>query len=177
MKQFLILIAFASLLTLSFLTGCAETEREMMFPNTDLPESATVTVEATAEAEFKLIISTDYRKEKNNFGGNVIIHNTEKEYTVTQDFSDTIYFDAEEPRISVKLTCTNIDSINENSANSVRLIVQFNGDGNFHSGNHNHNQPIELGSFINVQSAFSRYEGVSYKIERGLDPKISNLHQ
>ena len=67
MNQFFILIAFASLLTLPFLTGCAETEREMMFPNTDLPESATVIVEATAEAEFKLIISTDYRKERKQF--------------------------------------------------------------------------------------------------------------
>ncbi len=177
MNQFFILIAFASLLTLPFLTGCAETEREMMFPNTDLPESATVIVEATAEAEFKLIISTDYRKEKNNFGGNVIIHNSEKEYAVTQDFSETIYFDSEEPRISVKLTCTNIDSIDDNSGNSVHLIVRFNGDGNFRRGNHNHNQPIELGSFINVKSAFNRYEGVSSGIDRGIDPKITNFSQ
>ena len=177
MNQFLILIAFASLFTLFFLTGCAETEREIMFPNTDLPESATVTVEATTEAEFKLIISTDYRKEKNNFGKNVIIHNSEKEYAVTQDFSETIYFDSEEPRISVNLTCTNIDSINDNSGNSVHLIVQFNGDGNFHRGNHNHNQPIELGSFINVQSVFSRYDGVSYRIEYDIDPEITNFRQ
>lgn len=178
LNQFLKLTVFASLFILPFLTGCAETEREMMFLATDIPESATVTVEVPAEAAFKLFISTDYRKEKDNFGNTVIIHNSEKEYSVTQDFSETISFDSEEPRISVKLTCTKIDSMSENSSNSVRLIVQFNSDGNFDRGNHNHLlQPIKLGSFINVQSAFSRYEGVSYRIEHDIDPKTSNFHQ
>ncbi|RKU08712.1 hypothetical protein C6501_16360 [Candidatus Poribacteria bacterium] len=173
LNQFLKLTLLVFLFTLPFLIGCAETEREMMFPDTDLPESATVTVEVPAEAAFKLIISTDYRKEKDNFGNTVIIHNSEKEYSVTQDFSETISFDSEEPRISVKLTCTKIDSMSENSANSVHLIVQFNGDGNFNRGNHNHLlQPIQLGSFISVQSVFSRYEGVSNRSERDIDPDI-----
>ena len=175
--QFLKLTVFVSLFTLPFLTGCAETEREMMFPNTDLPESATVTVKVPAEAAFKLIISTDYREERDNFGNKVIIHNNEKEYTVTQDFSETVSFDSEEPRISVKLRCTKIDSIDENSANSVHLFVQFNGDGNFSRGNHNHRQPIDLGSFISLQSAFSKYDGVSYRIEGNIEPKISNFRQ
>ncbi len=178
LNQFLKLTVFASLFTLPFLTGCAETEREMMFLDTDLPESAIVTVEVPAEAEFKLLISTDYSKEQDNFGSTVIIHNKEKEYSVTQDFSETISFDSEEPRISVKLTCTKIDSMSENSSNSVRLIVQFNGDGNFDRGNHNQLlQPIELGSFVSVQSTFSRYEGVSYRIERDTGPGMPDFRQ
>ncbi len=177
LNQFLKLTVLVSLFTLPFLISCAETEREMMFPATDLPESATVTIETPTEAAFKLIISTDYRKEWDNFGNKVIIHNSEKEYTVTQDFSETISFDSEEPRISVKLTCTKIGSIDENSGNSVHLKVQFNGDGNFDRGNHNHKQPIELGSFISVQSTFSQYDGVSYRIEHDIEPEISNFRQ
>lgn len=178
MNQFLPLTILIFLFTLPFLTGCAETEREMMFPDTDIPESATVTVEVPAESEFKLLISTDYRNDRDNFGDKVIIHNNEEKYSVTQDFSETFSLDTEDPHISVKLTCTKIDSMNENSSNSVRLIVQFNGDGNFDRGNHNQLlQPIELGSFINVQSAFSQYDGVSYKIVRDIDPEISIFRQ
>lgn len=178
MDQFFKLTVLFTLFTLCFLTGCTDAEREIMFSNTDLPESATVTIEVPTEAAFKLIISTDYRKEWDNFGNKVIIHNSEKEYTVTQDFNETISFDSEEPRISVKLTCTKMGSIDENSATSVHLIVEFNGDGNFDRGNHNHKIPIELGSFINVQSAFSRYDGVSYRIEHDIiDPEISIFRQ
>ena len=169
--------AFAFLLISSFLTGCAEGERELMSPDRDLPESVTIIVEAPAEAAFKLVISTDYREEKDNFGNKVVIHNNEKEYAVTQDFSETFSLDSEEPHISVKLTCTNIDSMNDNSSNSVRLIVQFNGEGNFDRGNHNQVLPIELGAFINVQSAFSRYDGASYRIERDTDPGMSNFRK
>ncbi|MDE0483190.1 MAG: hypothetical protein OXI67_11465 [Candidatus Poribacteria bacterium] len=178
LNQSLKLTVFVFLFTLPFFTGCAETEREMMFPDTDLPESATVTVEVPAEAVFNLIISTDYREERDNFGNKVIIHNNEKKYSVTQDFSETFSLDSEEPHISVKLTCTKIDSMSNNSSNSVRLIVQFNGDENFDRGNHNQLlQPIELGSFINVQSAFSRYDGVSYRIESDTGPGMSNFRQ
>ena len=68
--------------------------------------------------------------------------------------------------------------MSENSSNSVRLIVRFNGDGNFDRGNHNQLlQPIELGAFINVQSVFSRYDGVSYRIERDTGPGMSNFRQ
>ena len=177
LNQFLKLTVLVSLFTLPFLISCAETERELNFPNTDLPESATVTIEVPTEVTFKLIISTDYREERDNFGNKAIIHNTEKEYSVTQDFSETISFDSEEPRISVKLTCTEIGSIDENTANSVHLIVQFNGDGYFDRGNHNHKQPIELGSFISLQSTFSRYDGVSYRIVRDIEPEKSNFRQ
>ena len=58
--------AFAFLLISPFLTGCAEGERELMFPDRDLPESVTITVEAPAEAAFKMVISTDYKTEKDN---------------------------------------------------------------------------------------------------------------
>ena len=66
LNQFLKLTVLVSLFTLRLIIGCAETEREMMFPNTDLPESTTVTIEVPTEAVFNLIISTDYRKEKDN---------------------------------------------------------------------------------------------------------------
>lgn len=178
LNQFLSFTIFVFLLISPLFTGCAETESGMIFSDTDIPESATVTVEAPAEAEFKLLISTDYREEKDNFGNTVIIHNNEKKYSVTQDFSETFSLDSEDPHLSVKLTCTKIDSMSENSSNSVRLIVQFNGDGNFDRGNHNQLlQPIEEGSFINVQSAFSRYDGVSYRIERDINPETSNFRQ
>ena len=161
LNRFLSLTVFASLLTISFLIGCAETEREMIFPDTDLPESATVSLDVPTGTTLKLLISTDYREEKDNLGNTVILHNSEKEYTVTQDFNKTILFDSEEPRISVKLTCTKIGSVPENSSNSVHLIIQFNGDGNFDRGNYNQVHPIEMGTFISLQSAFSRYEGTS----------------
>ena len=161
LNQFLSFTVIAFLFTSLFLIGCAETEREMMFPDTDLPESATVSLDVPTGAAFKLLISTDYRKERDNFGNSVIIHNNEKEYSVTQDFSETILFASEEPRISVKLTCTKIGSINKNSSNSVHLIIQLNGDGNFDRGNHDQMQPVELGTFMSLQSAFSRYDGTS----------------
>ena len=161
LNRFLRLTVFASLLIFPFLIGCAETEREMIFPATDIPESATVSLDVPTDAAFKLLISTDYRKERDNFGNQVIVHNNEKEYSVTQDFSETILFATEEPRISVKLTCTKFEPINENSSNSVHLIIQFNGDGNFDRGNHDQMHPIELGTFMSLQSAFSRYEGTS----------------
>lgn len=180
MNPFFKITFFVSLFTLPFLIGCAETDREMMFPDTDIPESVTVMIKDVPEgAEFELNISMDYSEHKDNFGSPVIVynHNYMEKYFVTQDFSETMLFDSEEPRISVKLTCTMVDPINENSASSVHLIVQFNGDGNFDRGNHNLMQPIKLGSFISVQSAFSRYDGVSYRITGDIDPEISNFRQ
>ncbi len=165
LNRILRLTVFVSLFTVPFLMGCAETERGMIFPDKDIPESATVSLDVPKGAAFKLLISTDYREEKDNFGNTAIIHNSEKVYNVTQDFKKTILFDSEEPGISVKLTCTKIDSINENSSNSVHLIVRFNGDGNFDRGNHNHVYQIELDSSISLQSAFSRYNGTTRRWE------------
>lgn len=177
MKKLNYILSFTVFLLIPLLfTGCSEGERVMMFPDADLPESVTVTIDAPAGAAFKLVISTDYREERDNFGKKVVIHNNEKEYSVTQDFSETFSLNSEDPHISVKLTCTKIDSMNDNSSKSVRLIVQFNGDGNFDRGNHNQVLPIQLGAFINVQSAFSRYDGTSYGSERDTDLGMSNFH-
>ncbi len=52
---------FASLFTLPFMMGCADTEREMIFPNKDLPESATVSLDVPKGAAFKLLISTELK--------------------------------------------------------------------------------------------------------------------
>lgn len=153
---------FASLLILPFLMGCAESEREIRFPDRELPESVSIVIEDVPKgATLNLAVSTDYNEYRNNFGNKVFIHNREEKYSVTEDFSKTIIFDSEEPSISVKLTCTEIESKNENSSNSVRLIVQFNGGGNFDRGNHDQRSPIALGTSMSLQSAFSRYDGTS----------------
>ena len=111
MKKLNIVFSFTTfvfLLISFFLTGCAEGERELMSPDRDLPESVTITVEAPAEAAFKIVISTDYRTEKDNFGNEVILPNDEKEYAVTEDFNKTLLLDSKEPRISLKLKCTSV---------------------------------------------------------------------
>ncbi|MDE0086154.1 MAG: hypothetical protein OXU23_10610, partial [Candidatus Poribacteria bacterium] len=65
LNQSLKLTVFVSLFTLPFLIGCAETEREIMFPNLDLPESVTVMIKDVPEgAAFNLNISTNYSKHK-----------------------------------------------------------------------------------------------------------------
>lgn len=162
LNLFLRLAVFASLLTFPFLIGCAESEREIIFPDLELPESVTIVIEDVPKGTtLNLAVSTDYNIHRDNLGYTVIIHNKEEKYSVTEDFSKTIIFDSEEPSISVKLTCTKIDSINENSSNSVHLIVQFNGDGNFDRQNFNHKTPFELGTYISLQSLFSRHVGTS----------------
>lgn len=159
---FINLTVIASLIILTFLMGCAETEREMRFPDRELPESVTIVIEDVPNGTtLNLAISTDYNELMDNYGNNVIIHNREEKNVVTEDYSKTIIFDSEEPNISVKLTCTEIESKNENSSNSVRLIVQFNGEGNFDKGNHDQRPPIALGTSMSLQSAFSRYDGTS----------------
>ena len=57
------------LFTLPFLIGCGE-DREMRFhfPNIDLPDSVTVTVEAPAGAAFDLAVSGDFREETDVLG-------------------------------------------------------------------------------------------------------------
>ena len=80
LNQSLKLTVFVFLFTLPFLIGCAETDRVMRFPNLELPESATVSLDVPTGTEFKMLISTDYRKEKSNFGSTVITHE-KKKYT------------------------------------------------------------------------------------------------
>lgn len=170
------LTVFVFLFTLPFLIGCAETDRVMRFPNLELPESATVSLDVPTGAEFKLLISYDYRKEKDNFGSTVIIHNKEKEYSVTQDFRETIFFDSEEPRLSVKLKCTEPGFGSEKDSDSLRLIVHFNGEGHFSQGNHDKVYPFKLDTLIGIQTSFSRYDGISQRIKFSTDPDKSNFH-
>ncbi len=173
LNQFLSLIVLFFLIKLPLLTGCAETERTMRFPNTDIPESVTVTLKAPTDAAFKLVISAESREERDNFGNTVTILKSEKEYSVSDGFSRTFWFDSEEPRFSVELECTEFGNSNEKNTDSLRLIVQFNGEGNFGRGNHNQVYQFKLGTFVSVQSSFSRYEGISKRIRHDTDPDES----
>ncbi len=154
------------LLSLPFLISCAESEREIMFPETDIPESVTVIVKDVSEGtEFDLTISTDYSEYKDNLGGTVFVYDYSEKYTVNNDFKRTFQLETEEPTIALDLTCTYDSPINEESPSSVRLILQFNGKGNFSLGNHNQDYPVEVGTKISLRRAFSQYEGISTSLE------------
>lgn len=162
LNQSLKLTVFVFLFTLPFLIGCAETEREIMFPNLDLPESVTVMIKDVPEgAAFNLNISTNYSKHKSNFGDTVFICNYNEEYVVTQNFNKTFPLEAEEPTIALDLICTHVGPMSEDSSNSIRLIVRFNGEGNFDKGNHNEVHPFEVDTTVSVVSIFSRYDGTT----------------
>lgn len=155
------------LLTLSLLIGCSEGDRVMIFPDTDIPESVTIMVEDVPKGTvFNLDVSTDYNKYKDNVGSIVIEYNYNEKYTVTNTFSKTFPLEDKEPTIAIGLLCTHDGSTSEDYLNSIRLIVRFNGDGNFDKGNHNEIHPFEVGTTINVQSTFSQYEGVSRSVSR-----------
>ena len=168
LNQFLSFTIFVFLLTSLLFAGCGEGDREIMFPDLDLPESVTVIVEDVPEgAAFNLNISTDYSEHKNNFGNTVYIYNYNEEYTVTQNFNKTFPLETEERTIVLGLICTHVSPIKENGSNSIRLIVRFNGEGNyFDKGNHDAVHPFEVGTTINAQSTFSRYEGISRSASR-----------
>ena len=70
LNQFFSWTALVFLFALPFLIGCGEDERNMAFPNLDLPDSVTVTVEAPAGAAFDLSVSSDYREERDDLGTN-----------------------------------------------------------------------------------------------------------
>ncbi len=176
LNQSLKLTVFVFLFTLPFLIGCAETDRVMRFPNLELPESATVSLDVPTGTEFKMLISTDYRKEKSNFGSTVITHEKEKVYSVTQDFRETIHFDSEEPRLSINLKCTESGFGSEEHPDSLRLIVQFNGDGYSSRGDHNKVYPFRLDTLIGIQTSFSRYDGISQRIRVSTESDESNFH-
>ena len=164
-NQFLSFTVIAILVTSSFFIGCSERDREMRFPHTDIPESVTVMIKhVPAGASFNLDISTDYSQYKDNLGAIVIVHNYSEEYTVTQNFNKTFPLEAEEPTIDLGLICTHVGPVSEDSSNSVRLIVRFNGDGNFYRGNHNEVLSVAVGTTINVRSTFSRYDGTSKSV-------------
>ena len=164
-----------------FLSGCGEDERErfMAFPNLDLPHSVTVTVEATAGAAFDLAVSSDYREERDDLGNKFIVHNTEQKYSFTENFSQTFplvdsaafpLVDPDERYFSVQLKCTALESESDEDAASLRLIIKFNGDGNFDEANRDitfstqalsPESKFEVGTVINVQNIFSKYNGNS----------------
>ncbi len=186
--------ALVFLFVLPFLTGCGEDERHMAFPDIDLPDSVTVTVEVPAGAAFDLAVSSDYREERDDLGNNFIVHNTEQKYSFTEDFSQTFLLldseafplaDPDERYFSVQLKCTALESESDEDTDSFRLIIKFNGDGNFDDGNRDitySTQPIspaiedsldntknidnipgffEVGTLINVRTIFSRWNGIS----------------
>ncbi len=136
--------AFVFLFTFPFLIGCGE-DRKMHFPNLDLPDSATVTVEAPAGAAFDLAVSGDFREEYNFRGESSIVHNKEQNYSFTENFSQTFSLvdssevfplvDPDERYFSVKLKCTALESESDEDTDSFHLTIKFNGDGNFDKGN------------------------------------------
>ena len=182
------------LFTLSFLIGCGE-DREMHSPDLDLPDSVTVTIEVPAGAAFDLAVSGDFREEYNFRGERSIVHNKEQKYSFTENFSQTFSLvdssevfplvDPEERYFSVKLKCTALESESDEDTGSLRLIIKFNGDGNFDKGNrdktffletantlredeledfedHLKDRPsyFSLGKIIGAQITFSRYDGL-----------------
>ena len=187
------------LFTLPFLIGCGE-DRKMHSPDLDLPDSVTVTIEVPAGAAFDLAVSGDFREEYNFRGERSIVHNKEQKYSFTENFSQTFSLvdssevfplvDPEERYFSVKLKCTALESESDEDTASLRLIVKFNGDGNFDKGNrdktffletentltedelqedeledfedHLKDRPsyFSLGKIIGVQITFSRYDGL-----------------
>ena len=86
-ESILRLAVFASLLTFPFLIGCAESEREIIFPDLELPESVTIVIEDVPKGTtLNLAVSTDYNIHRDNLGYTVIIHNKEEKYSVTRRF-------------------------------------------------------------------------------------------
>ena len=145
LNQFFYITALVFLFALPFLIGCGEDERRMNFPNLDLPDSVTVTVEAPAGAAFDLAVSGDFKEEVDFRGASSIVHNTEQKYSFTENFSQTFSLvdssevfplvDPDERYFSVKLECTAFESESDEDTDSFRLIIKFNGDGNFDRGN------------------------------------------
>ncbi len=136
--------ALVFLFALPFLIGCGEEDRKMHFPDIDLPDSVTVTVEVPAGAAFDLAVSSDYREERDDLGNKFIVHNTEQKFSFTEDFSQTFplvdseafpLVDPDERYFSVKLKCTVLESESDEDTKSLHLIIKFNGEGNFDDGN------------------------------------------
>ncbi len=169
LNQFFYITALVFLFALPFLISCGEDERRMNFPNLDLPDSVTVTVEAPVGAAFDLAVSGDFREEV-DFGGQLeIVHNTEQKFSFTENFSQTFSLidsseafplvDPDERYFSVKLKCTALESESDEDTDSFRLIIKFNGDGNFDRGNRDKTFFLSLDEIIGFQITFSRYDG------------------
>ncbi|RKU14847.1 hypothetical protein C6501_07710 [Candidatus Poribacteria bacterium] len=198
--------ALVFLFALPFLIGCGE-GREMHFPDLDLPDSVTVTIEVPAGAAFDLAVSGDFREEVDFRGVGSIVHNKEQKYSFTKNFSQTFSLidssevfplvDPDERFFSVMLKCTALESESAEDTGSLRLIIKFNRDGNSEEGNYDEtyfpgNKPpvdelkrdfgndpqdwpeyFKLGTLINFQTVFSRYDG----IRPGLQTTLPNDNQ
>ena len=96
--------------------------------------------------------------------------------------------DPDERYFSVQLKCTALESGSDEDTDSFRLIIKFNGEGNFDAGNRDRTfstQPISIeslwdslnpddihgffkvGTLINVRTIFSRYNGISKRETSG----------
>lgn len=178
-NQFFSWTALVFLFALSFLIGCGEDERRMAFPNLDLPDSVTVTVEAPAGAAFDLAVSSDYREERDDLGNRLIVHNSEQTDAFTENFSQTFSLvdsetfplvDPDERYFSVKLKCTALESESDENTSSIHLIIKFNGDGNFDEGNRDRTystQPISSESEEDLLDNVENIDGMSNFFEVG----------
>lgn len=145
LNKFFSWTALVFLFVLPFFIGCGEDERYMAFPNLDLPDSVTVTIEVPAGAAFDLAVASDFRGERDDLGNRLIVHNTEQKYSFTEDFSQTFplvdsaafpLVDPDERFFSVMLKCTALESESDEDTGSLRLIIKFNRDGNSEEGNY-----------------------------------------
>ena len=186
--------ALVFLFTFTFFSGCGEDERNMEFPDLDLPESVTVTIVSFTGAAFDLAVSSDYREETDDLGNRLIFHNTEQKHVFTEDFSQTFplvgseafpLVDPDERYFSVQLKCTALESDSYKDTDSLHLTITFNREGSSEAGNYDNtffpgNIPTDdelerffgndrkawpdyfkPGILINVQTVFSRYDGIS----------------
>ena len=169
LNQFFSFAVIVFLFTSPFLIGCGEDERYMAFPNLDLPDSVTVTIEAPAGAAFDLAVSSDYREEKDDLGNRLIVHNTEQEYSFTENFSQTFplvdsetfpLVDPDERYFSVKLKCTALESESDENTGSIHLIIKFNGEGNFDKGNRDRTFSTQPISPESVEDLFENTENI-----------------
>lgn len=129
------------LFTLVFLMGCGE-DRYMRFPNLNLPDNVTVTVEASTGMSFDIFVSSDYRQERDELGNRIIVHNSEQVDAFTGNFSQTFSLvdsetfplvDPDERQFSVQLKCHKFEPVSKEDTGSFHLIIKFNGedDGNY----------------------------------------------
>lgn len=162
LNRFLSFFVLCHLFLSPFFSGCAKGEGEIISHNPDLPDSVTVKIIDVPEgAVFNLEISTDYSKHKDNIGDTVFVYNNNEKYSVIEDFNKIFPLETEERTISVDLNCTKVDTVSENSPKTIRLIVQFNGEGNFDIGNHDKVHSFEYGTSLQLRSTFSRYNGIA----------------
>ncbi len=121
--------------------GCGE-DRYMAFPDIDLPDNVTVTVEASTGMSFDIFVSSDYRQERDELGNRIIVHNSEQVDAFTGNFSQTFSLvdsetfplvDPDERKFSVQLKCNMFEPVSKEDTGSFHLIIKFNGedDGNY----------------------------------------------